>query len=347
MDEQNLNVADTEEVVESADVEQQEPQEEIPAELEGLSEETAREAMAEAKSLATAETGDTAEGETEDSTDPVPYQRFAQVNGRKNELEAKLAEYERRFGNLDQGNNQSQGYQQPQQNYQQTFQQQAPMQMPFNITAETADLLAKATKKRAMQMVNFTDEDIEALEYADDDDTRMSQWKTAQALAQQEIVGNIQREIFNRQQAAREFLAKHEASVRGFQEFRAKEEAEPDFPQINNYAVNDFFFQQPQDEQQIIAEAYARIERNVGSPQDIKTIKDYYKAAKRSYRQSAGQKAAKPRQAQMPRAGKLQGGVNPSGAVSADSLIHMAEETEWNKIPREYRDMLLGIKPIK
>lgn len=333
----------------------------IPPELEGLSEEAAREAMAEANAMngnadAEDETADAGQdsdnkaadnGGVEQPKAKVPYMRFKEqvdksnsLESRNRELEAKLAEYERRFG----GGQPVQPQPQPQP-------QAAPMQQAapeINLTPEIAQKIQDAVQQRALQMSGLSNDDVEALRYAEDNDPKLATWKYAQDFARQEIVGKIRQAYQDREKQAREFLAQHQQMEAEFMDYANKAMTEEDYPQIQEYAEKTFLKQFTPADQQVIGDAYRRIARHVGNNQDYYTIKNFYNAAKTAYRASNGKTAAKRQTAaNMPRAGKVQGTSGGSGAVTAETLLDMAEKTPWEKIPPNYRDMLMGITPIE
>ena len=149
---------------------------------------------------------------------------------------------------------------------------------------------------------------------------------------------------------AQHFMQVHNASMADYNAFAAKEMQEPDYPQVLQYAINEYFTNGiSKAEQPAIAAAYQRIERNLASPGDIALVKRYFSDAKAAWK--AAQAAAAPKSQplakaaqaeQFPRAGKVQGAADTGGNISAATLDKMLAEKNWEDIPDKYKRMLLS-----
>lgn len=149
---------------------------------------------------------------------------------------------------------------------------------------------------------------------------------------------------------AQQFMALHNAAVADYNAFAQKEMSDPAYPQVMQYAINDYFEKGiSKAEQPAIAAAYQRIEHNVASPGDIALIKRYFLDAKASFsgkksRQAQGGRVMeKVQQAEsFPRSEKVAGAADVGGSVSAATLDKMLSEKNWEDIPARYRQMLLS-----
>ena len=368
---------------EQAENTQAETAEAIPAELAGVSEDIAREAMQAAKALAApaesatpAEAGAPAESaepaelaEAGESAAPaesaedgnavgaaeadsenkqyapqqkIPYVRFKQELDKKKELEAQVKALSAQMEALKA---------QPQQPAPPPPMQpaQAGMQQP-RITPEATKQLNAIVRQQALQLTGFSKEDVDALSYMDDDDPRREQWKTAVDVARTQVIDGVYKMQQQRAAYAQHFMQVHNASVADYNAFAAKEMQEPDYPQVLQYAINEYFTNGiSKAEQPAIAAAYQRIERNLASPGDIALVKRYFSDAKAAWKAAhaaatpKSQPLAKSAQAeQFPRAGKVQGAADTGGNISAATLDKMLAEKNWEDIPDKYKRMLLS-----
>ena len=363
---------------EQAENAQAETAEAIPAELAGVSEDIAREAMQAVKAQAEpAEPGDPAEaipaelagGSAEaEAAEPVenaedgaavgaaeadsenkqyapsqkiPYVRFKQELDKKKELEAQVAALSAQMEALKAGG------QQPAPPPMQPA--QAGMQQP-RITPEATRQLNAIVQAQALQLTGFSKEDVDALSYLDDDDPRREQWKTALDVARTQVIDGVYKMQQQRAAYAKHFMQVHNAAVADYNAFAAKEMSEPDYPQVLQYAINEYFTNGISNaEQPAIAAAYQRIERNLASPGDIALVKRYFSDAKAAWKAaneaaaSNAQPMKKAAQAQQfPRAGKVQGAADTGGNISAATLDKMLAEKNWEDIPDKYKRMLLS-----
>ena len=331
------------------------PKEEIPAELAGISEDSAREAMAQAKAQAAKEApaeeaaddaaeeaaDDAAEEAAEDAAgltgQKIPYVRFKQEHDRKKELEAQLKDLSSEVERL-------RAQQAPPQV------QQAPQVQQPRITPEATKQLNAIVRQQALQLTGFSKEDVDALSYMDDDDPRREQWKTAVDVARTQVIDGVYKMQQQRAAQAQQFMALHNAAVADYNAFAQKEMSDPAYPQVMQYAINDYFEKGiSKAEQPAIAAAYQRIEHNVASPGDIALIKRYFLDAKASFsgkkskQAQGGRVMEKVQQAEsFPRSEKVAGAADVGGSVSAATLDKMLSEKNWEDIPARYRQMLLS-----
>ena len=357
---------------ETAENAEAETAEAIPAELAGVSEEAAREAMQAAKAQAepmdageptepaemtepaepaapaeSAEDGNAvgaAEADSENKqyapSQKIPYVRFKQELDKKKELEAQVKALSAQMEALKAGG------QQPAP----PPMQQAPQVQQPRITPEATKQLNAIIRQQALQLTGFSKEDVDALSYMDDDDPRREQWKTAVDVARTQVIDGVYKMQQQRAAYAQHFMQVHNAAVADYNAFAAKEMSEPDYPQVLQYAINEYFTNGiSKAEQPAIAAAYQRIERNLASPGDIALVKRYFSEAKAAWQ--AAQAAAAPKSQplakaaqaeQFPRAGKVQGAADAGGNISAATLDKMLSEKNWEDIPDKYKRMLLS-----
>lgn len=346
--------------------EQQEQKEAIPDELAGLSEDTAREIMQQAEQDESTEdegeeqdeAPDESHAEQDSDNKPVetaplpnakiPYARFKQEVDKRKQLEEQLAALKA----------QQKQVQPPTGNAQQA-QPQAPapeVQQPpapqLRFTPDVQKAFDTTVDKQAMAMTGLSNEDVDAMDYMDDDDPRKMQYQTARKYAEVAVMQQIYAAQQEQQRRTKAFLDNHKKNIEGYNTFAQQEMQEPDFEQTKNYATNEFFESLPAPQQPVIAGAYARIERQTANDADIMLIQNYFKSAKAAYRkknpaQAARKNTTKQKMKQavsMPRAGQVDGTSGYSGAVTGETLAEMMRTTPWGDIPEQYRNMILSAK---
>ena len=169
----------------------------IPEDFDGVSENVAREIMAksaEQNSTQVESEFDEVDddgnytGEKDLSRVKIPYSRFKQTIDKKNELENKAKDFEKkleiyrqRYGDLD-----SQSQNISQQNFQQPpqdTQAQTPTQ-PRYFNEDDVKNIDEAIKATTMQMTGFSQEDVDGLDYLDDDDPKIAVWNRAKRMTE-------------------------------------------------------------------------------------------------------------------------------------------------------------------
>ena len=74
-----------------------------------------------------------------------------------------------------------------------------------------------------------------------------------------------------------------ELEIKRFNQFARREAAREDYQQVKDFAVNEFFSRQTEADKEIIASAYARIERNTAGRYDLRLIMDFWIAARAAW----------------------------------------------------------------
>ena len=313
----------------------------IPEELSGLPEDIARETLEEWESTQAeqSESSETSEmTQTEDKPGAVPYDRFKEKVDEANRLKAQLAEYQRQFQAQQQA---------PQAQQQPRPQPQAPRQPSIKLTPEISKQINKAIEEEALSISGLTKKDLEDIQYADNDDPRVSQWSQAKAFATSNVIGAIRQAQAAQQQQAQAFLANHAAAVQSYNEFAAREFAEPDFKEIQNFATNEFFLQLKPYDQQVLANSYLRVERQIASPAEMMVVQNYFNQAKAAYRaRSKGSKRTTQPQrkaATLPRTDQIRGTAAVNDGQLSDRDIERMLEGDFTEISPQQQKVLLAL----
>ncbi len=353
-DEEESQSIDAESSQENQPEPQPEEKEPLPEELNGLPEDIARDTYEEWKKSQQQEQPPVEQQAPPQETaaqppkteESVPYARFKEKVDEANALKEQLAEYQRKAQQQAQPQPQGQAPPPP---------QQLP---PIKVTPEIARDINRAIEAEAMALSGFTQDDVDSLQYADDDDPRIVQYQQAKSIAQSNIFSALRQARTNQhvqeqQQyaAAQQFRAAQAVAINSYHEFAKKEFADPNFKAIQNFAVNQFFAQLPPDEQAIVSNAYVRSERQIATPAEYMVVKNYYERAKAVYLALAAREKqakgapAQPKQApSLPRVDSVKGTANigNDGQLSS-SEIEKLLEGDFTKIDSKTQKLLLGM----
>lgn len=335
--------------------------EEIPSELEGIDDEDiARSIMEEAKQDAgkeepvaeesdpPAEEEQAVEQEEESAVSPIPYKRFKQVLDKGKAKDEEIAKLKEEIENLKR----NPPPQQPVQNVQPVSQQTPPPPMrqdDFLFTQENMNLINQAIQNEAVRMSQLTREDLENLDYMEDSDPRKQRWQYAQEMARGVVFDSIRQAQEQKQAQANRFMEMQQRSIFDFNQFANEQKEDPEFNNIVEFGSQKLFPSLPSEtDKAVIASAYARVERNAASPEDIYIIKNFFTMAKEAYlNQKQNSEKAKPQKSKaeqaktFPRSGQISG-ASDSGGVTVASLEKMLNEMPFSKIDPKYQKMLLG-----
>ena len=337
-----------------------EEQVETPSGLEGIDEETAREIMAQLPQEETDESTADADSDTKQvsgseqdvSNKSIPYARFKEVNDKSKTYAAENEQLKAQLQQLQEQRQQPPAAQQqvtpPQ------TQQQPPVEQQVRITPEFAATINNIAYEEALKMSGLTKEEVDVLEFADESDPKLQAWNAAKQFANTQTWNAVHREFENRRTQQAKVMEMHQQVIGDYTSFESEQMKQPDFEATKAYAVGEYFNQLPPLEQQALADAWARVERKVCSPQDVMVVKNYYIQAANDYRsknakqvqttpeQTLKQKAEKLKQMERhPRAEQVTGSNAPAGTVTEAELEKMLEG-DWDKIPPDVQKMLLN-----
>ena len=304
-----------------------EDEESLPEELSGLPKEYAREVLEQSQPAENAPQSAPAAPQT------VSQEQYQAAINEANQLKAQLAQYQRQ--------------QQPPPQQQPLRPQFQPQQL--RITPEVSKQINDAIIAEAKAMTGFSDDDVASLDYADDNDPRIAQWNQGKYFAQTKVYGAIQAMQIQQARQAQQFYDAQTSAIGTYNEFAQKEFAEPDFLAIQHFAANDFFMQLKPAEQQIVANSYLHVERQLASPAEMLVVKNYYERAKATYRSLRGAKKNHfPEQGkmvapQLPRSDQLRGGSTTNDGALSTSDIERLLAGDFTQISPKHQKILLGM----
>ena len=305
----------------------------IPAELEGISEDVARNIMAQAT-----EVEKPAPDSPVDANDPndvkVSYSRFKETLDQKNDIAA----YREKFGDLN-------AQPQPQPDYTQQNYQQAPQPTAQPVPNLTEDLIKNfedAITYGAKQLSGFSDEQVEELDYLDDDDPRIKQWQFAKRIAESAVYNNYLSAQFAQQQEMQRQALIQNQTASAFNDYTTRQQAEENFNAVRQFATTDFYNSLNDVDKWTISNAQNHIMNNTASPSDFMVIRDFFSRAKAEYDSRRTPAPFKGNNApQFPRTDKVNGVSGGGGGINNATLAEMIRTVPWSQIPQEYKDIIM------
>ena len=194
----------------------------------------------------------------------------------------------------------------------------------------------------AKQLSGFSDEQVEELDYLDDDDPRLKQWQFAKKIAESAVYNNfISEQIAHQQEMQRRALMQNQ-SVNAFNDYVARQQADENFNAIRQFATTDYYNSLNDVDKMAISDAQARIANNMAVPTDFMAIRDFYSRAKAAYDSRRPILPLKNNSApQFPRTDKVNGVSGGGGGINEAALAEMLRTVPWSQIPQEYKNLLL------
>ena len=343
-----------------------EQEQEIPADLAGIDEETAREIMKEMQPGGTAEDETEEETSEEESTEPpadadsdnktvddvldepnkaIPYKRFKEVNDKAKAREQEIEQLRQQLAAMQNG-----------QQMQPTVQQQQQVQQPAiqkpQINAELAVQIDSLAYQEALKMTGLTKEEVEVLEYAEAGDPKVQAWDASLSFAKNRAWSAVDTELKNIQYRQQQQVQMVQASNQEYLKFEQEQAAQADFPKVRDYAVGEFFNSLSPLDQQAVTAAWSRVEAKQCSPQDVFLIKQYFEKASTDYR---GKNPLPVKQDKIknttekikqmgkhPKVSQIEGSPSSANGLTVDKLEQMVNEKNWDEIPEDIQKVILN-----
>lgn len=194
----------------------------------------------------------------------------------------------------------------------------------------------------AKQLSGFSDEQVEELDYLDDDDPRIKQWNFAKRIAESAVYNNYISEQMARQQEMQRRALMQNQSVAAFNDYVARQQAEENFNAVRQFATTDFYNSLNDVDKMAISDAQARIANNMAVPTDFMAIRDFFSRAKAAYDSRNPTLPLKNNGAsQFPRTDKVNGISGGGGGINGAALAEMVRAVPWAQIPQEYKDIIM------
>lgn len=287
----------------------------------------------------------------------IPYPRFKELNQRRKDAEAKVKELEAKLKAFEEGKqttappapaaNLSFKQQQQQQQQPAPTQQQPDGGSEFN--AQQIERIAQMAIQRAKAKLNLTDDDVANLDYSD---------KPELKVAYNNLVSEEMRNIRNEVQQYKANRAAFEKQISDTaQEFDAlgnKLGAYEDAQERWNFIGEKHFLSLPPRKQQVLKDAFARLQHKRGTYQDMDMINDYFESANKLYEQQKAAAAAADTNAartkekmnsvrNLPKAPGVNGGVNNDKVLTPERVEQIIANPDlWNKLSEQERKMVLS-----
>ncbi len=279
---------------------------------------------------------DVKEGQT------IPYERFKSVNDRRKQAESLQKEHEATIEELKKKLKEveNKAVQKPDTN-------------DISFDKDQLDKISQIALENVRKKMNLTDEDIEAMEYADD--VSGTAKKTIYAKAVEDETKAVMADV-------RSYLQAQQAVSNEFSALEAKMNAYTDIAERWEYIANERFNQLPRRKQTVLKNALLKLQGNVGTDIDLELVSDYIETCNHDWEAKKAQakeqapvtEPYKPNnnnkilQAQkLPKAPNLNGasgGDTPLTVERVTEIVNNAEE--WEKLSdAEKKAILNGVLP--
>ena len=287
----------------------------------------------------------------------IPYPRFKELNQRRKDAEAKVKELEAKLKAFEEGKQTTAppapAANLPFKQQQQQQQQPAPTQQQpdggSEFNAQQIERIAQMAIQRAKAKLNLTDDDVANLDYSD---------KPELKVAYNNLVSEEMRNIRNEVQQYKANRAAFEKQISDTaQEFDAlgnKLGAYEDAQERWNFIGEKHFLSLPPRKQQVLKDAFARLQHKRGTYQDMDMINDYFESANKLYEQQKAAAAAADTNAartkekmnsvrNLPKAPGVNGGVNNDKVLTPERVEQIIANPDlWNKLSEQERKMVLS-----
>ena len=201
-----------------------------------------------------------------------------------------------------------------------------------------------------MEATGLTQEDIEQLDYLDDDDPKLVAWNGMKKLAEYATYNNLLNQYAQQVQAQQLQTFFNQQSQAVFDDYVQQRLKAQYRSEVQQFAGTEFFNSQNDFYKQMIQDANSRIGTPYQTAQDVQLTMDFYDKAERAYlakQQMQTPSPVKPQKKtspkpQFPRSEKVNGIAGSGGEINSASLAEMMKNIPWEKMPEQYKNYLLN-----
>ena len=198
--------------------------------------------------------------------------------------------------------------------------------------------------QRALAISGLAKEDVEGIDYLEDDDPRISLWNHARELSKATVYNDILTNHIAQQQELQRMQYLQNQSVNDYNNYVAQKQVAENFDAVRQYATGEFFNEQSPLDKEVITESFARLSRNMATPQDMMIVRNFFSRAENAFanRNITPQAPMPQPKPNFPRTNQLNG-VAGNGGVTQAQLAEMLQNKKWSEISPTYQKMLLGL----
>lgn len=309
--------------------------------VEAAEEEHTEEPTAEADSVnKEVEVADEFEDVKEGQT--IPYDRFKSVNERRKNAESRIKELEEQLKQAKSVETAAKPEAEPSQSEKAEPEQNVNTE---DFTDEQEKRIYEIAAKRVKEKKNYSDEDIEALDYSDDPTAKMRYQK---ALSNE--VNLVVQELRQYAEDQKRFSTMVAECNEEFQKYNQQLSSYADAQERWRYISQERFNQLPKRRQDVINEAFNRLQAKKGTYTDIEIVSDYFDKANEEWENARSQggkpkpKSNKLYEAQkLPKAPGIQGGSGSDGVLTNERIADILNTPgAWEKLSQKEQEAILS-----
>lgn len=146
----------------------------------------------------------------------------------------------------------------------------------FKITPELAQTISNLIQERAIKISGLNKDEIDALEYADDDDTNKMRYEQAKSMARNMVMQDVNNKYIELQNRMQYEQTMSRAIADETQKFVNEIKGTENYQNIMNYATGEGLKKYSPYEQTAIREAYAKVNAGVGNASDMMVLRSFW-----------------------------------------------------------------------
>lgn len=146
----------------------------------------------------------------------------------------------------------------------------------FKITPELAQTINNLIQERAIKISGLNKDEIDALEYADDDDTNKMRYEQAKSMARNMVMQDVNNKYIELQNRMQYQQTMSRAIADETQKFINEIKGTENYQNIMNYATGEGLKKYSPYEQTAIREAYAKVNAGVGNASDMMVLRSFW-----------------------------------------------------------------------
>lgn len=146
----------------------------------------------------------------------------------------------------------------------------------FKITPELAQTINNLIQERALKISGLNKDEIDALEYADDDDANKMRYEQAKSMARNMVMQDVNNKYIELQNRMQYQQTMSRAIANDTQNFVNEIKGTENYQNIMNYATGEGLKKYSPYEQTAIREAYAKVNAGVGNASDMMVLRSFW-----------------------------------------------------------------------
>lgn len=156
----------------------------------------------------------------------------------------------------------------------------------IKLTPEMSNAIEDMAFNRALHISGMSKEDVEGLEYTDDDDADKTRFENAKAIARNSVLTDLNNRYVQMEEQRQRQIYEQQQSVADIQNFVKEIQSVENYQTIADYVTKDYINTLPPMQEDVVRQAYLKADKGVSTIQDNMILRSFWNNGLSAYQEA-------------------------------------------------------------